>query len=325
MSVHLPVLPASCDHCRLRKVKCDRQQPCTNCSRRKTKCVLSTTTARPRGREGGRKSKKTTELQDRVAKLEALVHAVSASVEAAPGTSFPSIAEEDPKSDDTRISKDNKLYQYAAGHIWSQLSSQVLRILSVLPVHSANVKQIEGLRDVLIDSSDDESNSTPDSQPSISSQKYSDPGYYQSILLCNSSGLVVSDLNSIEHPSPVIREKLLTIYEQNVDPLCKVFHKPTLRSHIATISTNALVSPEEAEVHAALFAIYGAAILSMPDGESDLLLNCPRDVALRSFCFAIEFYLVKANFLDSRRLGPLQALVVYLVSSMTVTYWVAVN
>lgn len=134
------------------------------------------------------------------------------------------------------------------------------------------------------------------------------------MLLCNTSNLIVSDVNLIEHPSFTIRQKLFAIYEQNVDPLCKVFHKPTLQSYILTIKTNAVVDPDEAEIHAALFAMYGAAIVSMHDTDYNILLKVPKDVALRQFCFAIEFYLVKADYLGSRRLGPLQALVVYLVS-----------
>lgn len=147
---------------------------------------------------------------------------------------------------------------------------------------------------------------------------------YQSMLLCSTSNLFVSDLKLIEHPILATRQKLFTIYERNVDPLCRVFHKPTLQSYIFTIQTNALVSPEEAEAHAALFAMYGAAVLSMPEEEYNILLKVPRDALLHQFCFAIEFYLIKADYLESRRLGPLQAFVIYIVSLLILPYAAAI-
>ncbi|KAI9789147.1 MAG: hypothetical protein M1833_002764 [Piccolia ochrophora] len=64
--------PPSCNLCRRRKVKCDRADPCSHCTRIGAVCVFSAPSGAPRGRQGGRR-KGDSELLDRIAKLENLV------------------------------------------------------------------------------------------------------------------------------------------------------------------------------------------------------------------------------------------------------------
>jgi len=111
--------------CRKRKVKCDRLKPCSNCRLRDITCYTSTDSARPRGRQGGRRSKDAIELQARLARLEALIDTVAARTEVLqlPTPDTPGDV------DGNTVGKDvlpcDQLHHYMAGPVWSQLSTQV--------------------------------------------------------------------------------------------------------------------------------------------------------------------------------------------------------
>jgi hypothetical protein len=62
----------SCINCQRKKVKCDRADPCSRCSRVGAICVSSPPSSAPRGRKGGR-PRANHKLLDRIAKLENLV------------------------------------------------------------------------------------------------------------------------------------------------------------------------------------------------------------------------------------------------------------
>ena len=66
--------PLSCTHCRQRKIKCDKSNPCSGCKRSGSDCVSPKRMRVPRGRQGVRNSKsRDDELLRRIGKLEALV------------------------------------------------------------------------------------------------------------------------------------------------------------------------------------------------------------------------------------------------------------
>jgi len=110
-----------------------------------------------------------------------------------------------------------------------------------------------------------------------------------------------------------MRQRLFSTYCDNVDPLCKIIHRPTVQSQIDSIHTSAEASRDEAGIHATLFAIYGAAIISLPDDKYSQLMDEPKDGVLRRFRFATEYFLSKADYMESRRREPLQAFSIYLV------------
>lgn len=69
--------PRSCVTCRRRKVKCDKKQPCSNCTRAKIECIF------PGPGRAPRKSRKPPdgELMDRLRRLEGVVQSLNAQVE----------------------------------------------------------------------------------------------------------------------------------------------------------------------------------------------------------------------------------------------------
>jgi len=111
-----------------------------------------------------------------------------------------------------------------------------------------------------------------------------------------------------------MRQQLFSIYCDSVDPLCKIIHRPSVQSQIDSIYTSVEVGREEAGIHATLFAIYGAATISLPANKYSQLMDEPKDCVLRRYRFATEYYLSKADYMESRKLEPLQAFSIYLVS-----------
>src|SRR5277367_6126166 len=69
----------SCVTCRRRKVKCDKQYPCSNCSKAQTQCVFPAPGRAPRRpRTGGKgSSEREAELLKRLRRLEGVVEELS--------------------------------------------------------------------------------------------------------------------------------------------------------------------------------------------------------------------------------------------------------
>lgn len=73
----------SCVTCRRRKVKCDKKEPCSNCTKAQTQCVFPAPGRAPRRpRQGGKPlSEREAELLKRLRRLEGVVEELSGQVE----------------------------------------------------------------------------------------------------------------------------------------------------------------------------------------------------------------------------------------------------
>lgn len=71
-SSQLNPVSLSCTSCRLRKVKCDKAQPCSACLRSGIECVFPPRLRLPRGRQGRPKARGD-ELSSRLSRLESLI------------------------------------------------------------------------------------------------------------------------------------------------------------------------------------------------------------------------------------------------------------
>jgi hypothetical protein len=97
------------------------------------------------------------------------------------------------------------------------------------------------------------------------------------------------------HPNPVQIFKLWQAYLENVNPLVKVFHTPTVQQLISNASGDLSDVPRDLE--ALLFAIYCITAESMSDGECIAMLGESKAVAIRRFRHGAQHALVNANFL----------------------------
>lgn len=113
------------------------------------------------------------------------------------------------------------------------------------------------------------------------------------------------------HPDQVQIFKLWQIYLDNVNPLLKVTHTPTLQARIIDAAAD-LGNIGEA-LEALMFSIYCAAVLSMTDDECLVSFRLSRDHLLARYQVACKQALLKATPWRSNGLDCLTALYLYLV------------
>lgn len=112
------------------------------------------------------------------------------------------------------------------------------------------------------------------------------------------------------HPTPTQAFILWKTYEQNVAPLLTVAHRPTVRNLIINVAMNGDSIDKSNEALA--FAVYLAAVISMPPEQCLAELGDDRDSTISRFRFATEQALARANLLNSRNINLLQAAVLFI-------------
>jgi hypothetical protein len=117
---------------------------------------------------------------------------------------------------------------------------------------------------------------------------------------------------SPRHPPPQRIHQLWQIFTENVDPLTKVVHIPTLQPAIEKAASNIGSIPRSFE--ALMFAIYGAAVMSLNDDECKIRLYESRKALLSRYVTATKAALSRARFMGTTNLVVLQALVLHLLS-----------
>ncbi|KAF5677811.1 hypothetical protein FDENT_9156 [Fusarium denticulatum] len=99
-------------------------------------------------------------------------------------------------------------------------------------------------------------------------------------------------------------------YVENVDPFIKVLHTPTIENIVKQLKGN--FSSCGHNVEALLFTICLAAIASLDEETVSFNFNTPREQLLQRYQFGTEQALARANFLTTKDITVLQALVIYL-------------
>lgn len=131
-----------------------------------------------------------------------------------------------------------------------------------------------------------------------------------SLLTLNSGLSGTADLPSL-HPSPVQIFQLWQIYLDNVHPLLKIFHAPTIQQKLLrSVNDLSSISPP---MHALLFGIYSAAVMSMRD--TTCLDNLTDDRATLAYRYqaATRYALPACEYLRSSDTTVLQAAVLTFV------------
>lgn len=106
--------------------------------------------------------------------------------------------------------------------------------------------------------------------------------------------------------------QLWEIFIENVDPLTKVVHVPTLQPAIQKATTEIGSVPRSFE--ALMFAIYSAAVMSLKDDECKRRLGEPRKTLLSRYISATKAALSRAKFMGTTSIVVLQALMLHLLS-----------
>lgn len=113
------------------------------------------------------------------------------------------------------------------------------------------------------------------------------------------------------HPGPGQILKLWQIYLDNVNPLLRVTHTPTLQPRIIDAAVN--LASVSAALDALMFGVYCTAILSIEDPECQSLFGSPKETLLKGYQFACKQALIKKAVLRSRDRDCLTAFFLYLV------------
>ncbi|KAG7418380.1 Bikaverin cluster transcription factor bik5 [Fusarium oxysporum f. sp. rapae] len=306
-----PLPLRSCGFCRQRKVKCDRQKPCSNCLRANNDCSY------PVGR--GRAAKKPTRtldtrLVDRLQKLENIIKQLTSQVDARANT-LPSGSNTDREEIE---SSPSGMRNYPSGldnaapdaSIDQQLGrlmiddSKSYYVSNILWANLGN--EIEELRDMLHDPlSEDDVNNPLDASgpmPEVASPLGTSASVLGFRSLCHSL--------LPYHPPMHLSVTLLNVFIENVLPLVHIFHMPTTEQWFwdSIVSLDTL----DRNAEALLFAIYYSSVISMDDGQCLGVLGESRSTSLNKFRFAVEQAMARANLLNTQSLILLQAAVLFL-------------
>ncbi|KAK3709672.1 hypothetical protein LTR37_010699 [Vermiconidia calcicola] len=117
---------------------------------------------------------------------------------------------------------------------------------------------------------------------------------------------------SAMHPGPPQVLKLWQIFMENVNPLLKLVHAPTLQTRIIDAVGN--MTSIDRTLEALMFSIYCVTVVSLDDDDCGTLFSSPRAELLASYRPACQQALANATVLRSNERECLTALFLYLVS-----------
>lgn len=314
----------SCSSCRQRKIKCDKVDPCDPCQKSGIGCIFPTRRVRaPRGRRdavGARDA----ELLRRIRHLEGMlankIDTGPAEPDGARSSSHPNPTLVSPlvssgapgECTQTGVTVDD---HYAAFVKQQGSSSRHLNN----GFWSSLSHEFDGLRQLIEGRVDDEN----DFDDSISHSAEAIDSSPEFILQGPDSFI---DSEAI-YPSEAHSAVLFQFYFTNVDPVCKILHRPTVNTYFSNLE--ALLDPlthrfKFRSLEAVTFAAYFAAVTSMSSQECWTYLGEQKDILSARYKRNTEAALVQADFLNSLEITTLQALTIYIVSSpqtTTLIYW----
>ncbi|OJJ45455.1 hypothetical protein ASPZODRAFT_134109 [Penicilliopsis zonata CBS 506.65] len=310
---YAPKVRLSCEACHQRKVKCDKLDPCTNCTKIGAVCVPVERTRLPRGRTqraGNQASRSELELKERVSKLERLLRdmcasqTTGASVDGSQGSLTPSRNDTTPPGTggsstiflearrDIPASlpeKTPRLESYMGGSFWAELIEQTDE-----PENPAN----------------------HDSPP----QEYvpGDALSYETVLV----GLTgpknqPSPSNPVAEslPDAKIRKRLVHIFLFQVDPVLKILHRPSLSAFLLQGKPYLDYEPGHPAPTALACAVYYAASCVLTEEQCQSLFAMSKESLTARYRREAETALVQADFIVSDELVVLQAYVLSLVAA----------
>ena len=114
------------------------------------------------------------------------------------------------------------------------------------------------------------------------------------------------------HPDPAQIFRLWQLYLENVDPLLKVTHTPSLQGRIIEATSNILTINSTLE--ALMFSIYCMSILSLEVDDCKAMFGSSKADLLTRYQFGCQQALSNCGYLRSNDRDCLTALYFYLVS-----------
>ncbi|KAL6703428.1 hypothetical protein ACN47E_009687 [Coniothyrium glycines] len=296
----------ACVLCQRRKVKCDRRFPCANCTKAGAHCVSAALLPRQRRRRFPEK-----ELLERLRHYESLLrqHHVTFEPLHAEQSSAEDQKQDSPKGHGRvtdHISSSNLEHpgeddeddeaKFRPKNFWhamnqrSQHSDNDDSNESDIELGSENTLYV--LRERMVRTAWNEMYARN-----------------EHLLFCQPNMTI--ELGSI-HPSQALIFKLWQTYLDNVNPLLKVTHVPTLQARL--IDAIADVTKIQPPLEALMFAIYCVAVFSLDQEQCWSMFGTPRHDVLRAYQLGAREALIKCEFLKTTDLDCLTALHLYLLT-----------
>ncbi|KIW90678.1 uncharacterized protein Z519_08461 [Cladophialophora bantiana CBS 173.52] len=334
----------SCLVCRNRKVRCDKQSPCSNCSRANIACVFPSTNRPPRwARRFNRLTNNAPassapvpqdanpdldKVMDRLRNLEQLVKELSGQLEQAraraaahstagdssevnsPGSSSQNRDVEhhrdlSPATDISRVRKQfGRLVLQNASRSHYVSSAFWSRVDDELDCLETDTRGLVG------DDSDSSWDEASPGKTSSTQEIERTPSERHAFLFRHNLSLSAPNLDEF-HPLPSQVPFLVDVFSRNVNVFMRIVHIPTLTKMINGLG-GAGRTPLRPSNEALIFSIYYAAITSME--EDDVLTNfgfSKSDLNLK-YRLGLEHALAKADFLNIPDLVLIQAFALFL-------------
>ncbi|OIW33158.1 hypothetical protein CONLIGDRAFT_651873 [Coniochaeta ligniaria NRRL 30616] len=286
-----PLRQHRCNFCGHRKVKCDRQQPCSNCASATVACVYPAGPGRaPKKPRGGLDP----ELVERVSRLESIIRSLKAQAKSGRLNEKPNVSKSPTSSQGGSIDRelgrlviDDTRSYYVSNILWANLTNEIEELQNML--HEPATEDMErGVTEA----------STSTGVSSLGS---------------NASFLGFRALaHSLLGFHPPIPQSvaLLRIFRENVVPLVHIFHMPTT-VHLYWDAIASLDSLDK-NTEALLFTIYYSAIISMESEQCLSTLGISKEAGLEKYRFVVEQAMARADLLNTQSIILLQAAVIYL-------------
>ncbi|KAJ5692287.1 hypothetical protein N7462_001710 [Penicillium macrosclerotiorum] len=315
--------PRSCIVCRSRKVRCDKQSPCSNCRRANIACIFPPTDRPPRWTRRLERPL-TDDAMERIRTLENLVRDLTAQLEQANARaaslsgSSPGLHSAAGSTEETAhqanpyvsnspyaqhqfgrlVVQDANKSRYVGSGFWSRVNDEINQI----KMDTGGASHHEEF-----DSSESEGWSP---ENALSTQEFDrEPEERHAFLFRHNLSSAAPDLRGF-HPLPSQIPFLLDVFSENVNIFVQYIHIPTVTKMIRDLrgDMTGLTPPNEA----LMFSIYYAAVTSME--EEDVMVNfgtTKMELNLK-YRLGLEHALAKADFLNVPDLVLLQAFAIFL-------------
>ncbi|KAG0649220.1 Transcription factor vrtR1 [Hyphodiscus hymeniophilus] len=276
-------------------LKCDRQRPCGTCIKHSIECVFKP----PRPPQ--KRHKRTQVLTDRLRHYEALLQ--QQGIDPGNFTNIPATSSP-PRSGHTEAAAPKELQVQTPSSIDSE-SHGIVNKTQVIHGQGRS-KFLDNLWSRVVEEFHDPEDALEDSSNDASDPELSDDDF-AFVLKSQPKSNTKS-----RHPPPERILQLWQIFADNVDPLTKIVHVPTLRPAIQKAASNIGAVPRGFET--LMFAIYGAAVMSLKDDDCKQIFSESRKTLLSRYISATKVALSRAKFMGTTSLVVLQALVLHLLS-----------
>ncbi|KAL3303552.1 fungal specific transcription factor domain-containing protein [Colletotrichum asianum] len=292
----------SCVLCQQRKVRCDKNKPCANCVKARVECRVIP----PQPPRRRKKRLQERDLVDRLKKYELLLaengvkfDPIAAdlkpsdrdSIHIDEGPSIDEVAELENDFEGLKTSPEGSTSPSVAGSRRSQSDNK-------------NSPFFRASEELLRDSSEDEVDGSTIHH--AFDKMYDNQDGFPFIV--GNRNASVTHL----HPSPIQIFQLWQIYINNVNPLLKITHVPTVQGLIIEASAN--LEKISKNVECLMFAIYLLAVTSLEDTEVAKMFNEPKPSVLSRFHTALQQALVNAGFMRTSDTMVLQAYMLFLIA-----------